>query len=400
MLGSLQDVYVAVMGVTGAGKSTFIEKLTGEEVNVNHGLVSCTADVEEYTFVYKARYKVHLIDTPGFNDTTLQDIDVLRKISSWLSAAYANDIKLSGIIYLHKITDNKMTGSAQKNLWMFKKLCGQDCFHKVCLVTTMWENVDEGTGNMREKELIETEAFWGYMKQHGSQVRQHTTNTRESAMSILGTLIEKKSDIVLDIQKELKDGMRLDNTGAGRQLTKAIDEIREKYRQDLEKLKKEKQDADAESAEQIEELQRQRRQELEQINQERKKMEVDMARLLEQKAQDLKSMENDTARQLKELEQELHKLEERNARYGQKLQEKREQLKEMKKKGEGNQALVLREIETMEETSKTQDKEAEEKRNRFERALKWVKQHREGLTESALLVAQIAGTMKCMKAAK
>ena len=41
MLGSFQDVYVAVMGVTGAGKSTFIEKLTGEEVNVIHGLVSC-----------------------------------------------------------------------------------------------------------------------------------------------------------------------------------------------------------------------------------------------------------------------------------------------------------------------------------------------------------------------
>ena len=41
MLGSLQDVYVAVMGVTGAGKSTFIEKLTGKEVNIGHGLFSC-----------------------------------------------------------------------------------------------------------------------------------------------------------------------------------------------------------------------------------------------------------------------------------------------------------------------------------------------------------------------
>ena len=39
--GSLQDVYVAVMGVTGAGKSTFIEKLTGKEINVGHGLFSC-----------------------------------------------------------------------------------------------------------------------------------------------------------------------------------------------------------------------------------------------------------------------------------------------------------------------------------------------------------------------
>ena len=52
-----------------------------------------------------------------------------------------------------------MTGTARKNLFMFKKLCGPDCFQKVCLVTTMWEKVDEGPGNMRESGLIETEDF-------------------------------------------------------------------------------------------------------------------------------------------------------------------------------------------------------------------------------------------------
>ncbi len=41
MLGSLEDVYVAVMGVTGAGKSTFIEKLTGKKINIGHSLFSC-----------------------------------------------------------------------------------------------------------------------------------------------------------------------------------------------------------------------------------------------------------------------------------------------------------------------------------------------------------------------
>ena len=36
----------------------------------------------------------------------------------------------------------------------------------------------------------------------------------------------------------------------------------------------------------------------------------------------------------------------------------------------------------------------------FERALVWVKKHREGLTDSALLLAQIAGTVKMMKVAR
>ena len=44
-------------------------------------LIPGTADVEEYTFVYKDRYKVHLIDTPGFDDTKRKDIDVLKEIS-------------------------------------------------------------------------------------------------------------------------------------------------------------------------------------------------------------------------------------------------------------------------------------------------------------------------------
>lgn len=36
-----QDVVIAVMGVTGAGKSTFISHLTTENVGIGHGLEGC-----------------------------------------------------------------------------------------------------------------------------------------------------------------------------------------------------------------------------------------------------------------------------------------------------------------------------------------------------------------------
>lgn len=36
------DVFVAVMGMTGAGKSTFISLCTGDEVAVGHDLQACT----------------------------------------------------------------------------------------------------------------------------------------------------------------------------------------------------------------------------------------------------------------------------------------------------------------------------------------------------------------------
>ena len=34
-------VFIAVMGVTGAGKSTFVSQCTGRDVDVGHGLLSC-----------------------------------------------------------------------------------------------------------------------------------------------------------------------------------------------------------------------------------------------------------------------------------------------------------------------------------------------------------------------
>ena len=95
------------------------------------------------------------------------------------------------------------------------------------------------------------------MAQNDSQVRRHM-NTQESATSILRTLIKDKLDIVLDIQKELGNGVRLDDTGAGRQLNKEIHKVHKKHRQELADLEKEKLDAlrrrDAESVKLIEEF--------------------------------------------------------------------------------------------------------------------------------------------------
>ena len=37
----IQDAYIAVMGVTGAGESSLIATCSGEEVKIGHGLQSC-----------------------------------------------------------------------------------------------------------------------------------------------------------------------------------------------------------------------------------------------------------------------------------------------------------------------------------------------------------------------
>ena len=86
-------------------------------------------------------YDVYLVDTPGFDDTEMSDTDVLLTFVDWLNLQYKNELKLSGLIYLHRITDDRMTGTATRNLTMMRKLCGDENLKNVLLATTRWEMV-------------------------------------------------------------------------------------------------------------------------------------------------------------------------------------------------------------------------------------------------------------------
>ena len=95
-----------------------------------------------YTFKYN-KNTVHLIDTPGFDDTTLSDTDVLKAVAQCFHETYSSEIQLNGIIYIHRISDPRMTGNALKNLSVFRKICGDKSLECVVLATTMWDSVSE-----------------------------------------------------------------------------------------------------------------------------------------------------------------------------------------------------------------------------------------------------------------
>ncbi|KAH7312521.1 hypothetical protein B0I35DRAFT_437209 [Stachybotrys elegans] len=210
------DVYIAVMGVTGSGKSSFIAQCSGKPVRIGHDLNACTSTVGVYEYDMSPQRRVYLIDTPGFDDTLRSDAEVLKEIATWLGESYKKKILLNGIIYLHRITDRRMQGSARRNLILFKQLCGQNCLKKVVLVTTMWDQVHDDTGEMRESELKKTRDFWGWMVEEGSSVYRHD-HTKDSATRIIHTLAEHNEPIVTDLQRELVDEhRRLNDTSAGR----------------------------------------------------------------------------------------------------------------------------------------------------------------------------------------
>jgi hypothetical protein len=164
---------------------------------------------------------VAIVDTPGFDDTFRSDGEILHEITSFLITQYELGIKLRGIIYLHRITDVRMQGSALRYFEMFRRLCGDHAFDNVALVTTMWGLLkDESLGLEREKELIEQ--YWDPMIDLGSYVTPFD-GTKEAAEGIIA-LLAGKPDVVLKIQRELADeGKSTEQTSAGAYVSAKVD---------------------------------------------------------------------------------------------------------------------------------------------------------------------------------
>ncbi|KAF3077352.1 Ankyrin-3 [Trichoderma lentiforme] len=294
----IEHVYIAVMGVTGAGKSSLISLCTGKNVKIGHNLESCTADVEDVEFMLNDHVCVHLIDTPGFDDTSRSDVEVLQNIAVWLSDSFEHGTKLSGIIYMHRIIDTRMAGSALRNLSMFKKLCGENAYSSVVLATSMWNEVSEVTGAQRERELIETPKFWGHMHKKGSRVFR-LDRTRESCLEIVKYIISLGSTTLLELQDEIVNkGRQIEDTEAGVQLNEDIIRERKKHQAELLALKTQMQE---EMAEHDAELQRALREEYDELKENIRRNDEEQAKL----KQDLKDVHERKERELLELKKQI-----------------------------------------------------------------------------------------------
>lgn len=172
---------------------------------------------------------VYLIDTPGFDDTSRSDTEILRELATWLERSYDADIKLAGIVYLHRIQDNRVGGSGVKNIHVFRELCGTEALSSVVLATTMWDSLSKEKAEEREEELKTKPEFWGTLVERGCTVFRQDDGA-ESAKRIIRHIIEARSQRgassgILQIQEEIMvDGKELHETGAGTVLKEELEE--------------------------------------------------------------------------------------------------------------------------------------------------------------------------------
>jgi hypothetical protein len=168
--------------------------------------------------------KFYLVNMPGFDHTHRSDADILREIAAWLREAHSHRVHLNGIIYLHRITDAKLSGSVMRGLRVFKQLCGEDGLRAAVFATTRWDMVSKDEGVARETEILTSPVFWG-----GRAFRQD--KGLQSAAKIVDYLISTRSSpVVLDIQREMVEEARsLDQTAAGKQLLVDTKDQRTRY---------------------------------------------------------------------------------------------------------------------------------------------------------------------------
>ncbi|VUC35473.1 unnamed protein product [Clonostachys rosea] len=216
------DRFFLVLGRTGSGKSTFISRCTGKDTNISHGLFSCTDSIDVFDMNWEGR-RIYLIDTPGFNDTNRSDIDTLSVLATYLGASYSNGVRISGLLMLHPISDNRVSGTNLRNIEMIEAMCGFDKYDHLAIATTMWPEhstkYERATLNAREAELAGSDKFYGSMiskgavmfRHHGAGRKRHDAEM-SSAKRILAHLI-RRSDLrapeVLRLQKELIDEKKM-----------------------------------------------------------------------------------------------------------------------------------------------------------------------------------------------
>ncbi|KAG8701831.1 hypothetical protein FRC08_003880 [Ceratobasidium sp. 394] len=245
---------VALFGATGAGKTTFANVASGgNDMTVGHGVKSCTQEVDKTDIFMVDGRPVVLVDCPGFDDTLLSDAEILKRIAEFLASTYSNKTNITGLLYFHRITDIRFGGAGRRNFRMFRKMCGTDTLKNVVVVTNMWSQPPTETELAREVELRQEEDFFQDILSEGAQMVRHSEPTRESAYNIIRCVLDKKP-VVPDLSRQIVDqGIKLEDTDAGRTLREELAEIARKQQEEVKRMEA----ARVEAARQAEERRRQ-----------------------------------------------------------------------------------------------------------------------------------------------
>lgn len=202
-----QEIFIGVVGITGSGKSSFIKRVTGcSEDIIAHSLKSGTKHVNHQS-IQLGDIKVNLVDTPGFNDTQLEDEDVLQLLLDWLKNFHLNGSRFSGLLYLYPINKTREKGSDRRSLKVFQRLVGSQNFGHVVIGITFHDQEDPSVVDARERTLRESKDFWADMVAAGTTVTRISSDER-SCRELVARMAGRRQAITLQAEQEIFDEHR------------------------------------------------------------------------------------------------------------------------------------------------------------------------------------------------
>ncbi|EED77433.1 predicted protein, partial [Postia placenta Mad-698-R] len=208
-----------LMGTTGSGKTTFTNLVSGSSLPVGTTLESSTKEIQFAKFELDGEHIV-LIDTPGFDNTDRSQADVLNQFATFLERRdNRGGARLSGVIYLHRISDNRIGRITMDSYRLFQKLCGNTSMSNVVITTTMWASVTEPLGRRlpdipKSQHLVHRESVKSRIN---ARLHRHI-DTAESARNIIRDILHHVPRTLL-VQQEMVDQHKpVPDTQAGNEL--------------------------------------------------------------------------------------------------------------------------------------------------------------------------------------
>ncbi|PPR03136.1 hypothetical protein CVT24_008489 [Panaeolus cyanescens] len=144
---------ILLMGPTGSGKSNFIEALADDKsmgISKNQ-LNGCTQNVTSYlveNMVVKypdcsgPTDAICLLDSPGFSDTKISEMEIMEQVGRWLDG---RGFRVHVVLYFFPINATRIPGTQRRMIDMLKSLMTRDDGTvnkgKITIVTTMWDQV-------------------------------------------------------------------------------------------------------------------------------------------------------------------------------------------------------------------------------------------------------------------
>lgn len=279
--------------------------------------------VQEYRFSHNGINYV-LVDTPGFDDTYTDNETIARRVIEWLSNSYRGGVRLNGLVYLHRITDQRMSGSSFENLRMFRELCGDQGLTNVVLTSTFWDTVSRDNGERRQRELETSMHFWSRMISKGCRTAR-LDGQRSSCLRVLEDISRNNGKVVMQIQQEVVDeGKAIRDTAAARETFLRLQrEMQEKAEREAEALRQEEQ----RRLQAIEDSNRRERQRVAAELERQRKAEAERRRREEQEYREEQERirKEEEAERARETAEQQRIIREREERLRQLQREKREQ---------------------------------------------------------------------------